>query len=120
MCKLLASEDRMDIYELNDDPEKFKNMVSSLDTNVDVFTPVNISRSLSVIQAFEKHFPIVYTNEKVGDQGKKALLYTGLMKVKEIYDKKKNDISLETGESKLQAVLVESSILSNFSMIYDL
>lgn len=112
MCKLLLPEERMDIYELNDNVDKFKDFVSLLDPNVDVFNPTEIAKNLTTIQCFEKHFPNIYTEEKIGEQGKKAMLYTGLIKIKEIYDRRKHDISLVTGETKLQAVLVESSILS--------
>ncbi len=112
MCKLLLTEDKMDIYELNDDQEKFKNFVCSFFPNEDIFSPNELSKNLTLMQRFEKNFPAVYTDEKAGEQGKKALVYTGLLKIKEVYERKKNDIVHATGESKLQAVLVESSILS--------
>ena len=112
MCKLILPEEKMDVYELNDDTEKFKNMVSLLDTNVDIFNPHILAQNLLIIQAFEKHFPKAYKIENSAELGKKTIIYTGLKKVKEVYDKRKNDLVKNTGEVKLQAILVESSILS--------
>ena len=104
MCKLLPSD--MEIYEINDDINKFKEKVNpTKDPNV--FTDEKIMKAMKKIQSFEQKYREVYRDTNTDEYlHKKSIIHVGLEKMLVDYrQSEKNNMST------LRGVLVESDML---------
>ena len=104
MCNLLPKE--MEIYEINDDINKFKSKVNP-SNDPTFFTEAKIAQARKRIKAFEDRYREVYTDTNTEEYLiKKSIICVGLEKMLEFYrDSEKNN------KGTLRGVLVESDML---------
>lgn len=104
MCKLLPPE--MEIYEINDDINKFKEKVNP-SNDLHVFTEDKIKAAKKRIKDFEDKYREVYLDTNTDEYLiKKSIICVGLEKMLEDYH-----ASEKRSQSQLRGVLVESDML---------
>ena len=104
MCKLLPPE--MEIYEINDDINKFKEKVNP-SNDLNVFTEDKIKAAKKRIKDFEDKYREVYLDTNTDEYLiKKSIICVGLEKMLEDYH-----ASEKRSQSQLRGVLVESDML---------
>jgi phospholipid-translocating P-type ATPase (flippase) len=104
MCKLLPPE--MEIYEINDDINKFKDKVNP-SNDASVFTDEKIKAAKKKIKDFEDKYREVYLDTNTDEYlDKKSIICVGLEKMIQDYR-----ASEARSQSQLRGVLVESDML---------
>jgi magnesium-transporting ATPase (P-type) len=104
MCKLLPPD--MEIYEINDDINKFKDKVNPSNDPA-IFTEEKIKAAKKKIKDFEDRYREVYLDTNTDEYlDKKSIIYVGLEKMLQDYH-----ASEARSQSQLRGVLVESDML---------